>query len=231
VTYNIVAFVKYPTVLCGDFNCDLLQPNGTAQRRYLDFIRDTDLQQLVSQPTRLSKCADGKSTQTLIDLVLCNDPVFIHQCIVSDDAVADHQCVLTELKFACERKSQNSGIAVRNYNRINEDNFAVDLLLQPFDAIFVENDLDRKVDIFNSLFKAVLDKHCPKRPLISRRKPFWDKDLDFACRTRRKWFRAYKASLQTEDYIMHKLYDFYGKKLLKLKELDFIKLHLREAKR
>ena len=105
------------TLLLGDLNCDLLQPDHGDQngRALLDICDLFDLSCLVKSPTRITD-----RTPTLIDVILTNNRHrFLHTAVL-ELHLSDHKLVRTSMKFHPPR-SQPKFVTYRKMKDLNQE--------------------------------------------------------------------------------------------------------------
>ena len=142
-------------ILLGDLNCNLLG-NCPDSQALLDLCSTLNLFQLVEKPTRVTE-----TSQTLIDVILTTNKLFIDTCNVMSSTISDHCLVYLTLKLKAQR-TRASYITTRSYKNFDPDKFIEDLSHVPFHMVTFFEDPDDQVDTFlNSLFLNVLNEHAP----------------------------------------------------------------------
>ena len=143
--------VPHATCLVGDFNLPLvdfitMNATGAVGILFRDFVLECSLTQFVSAPTR---------DQSLLDLVLCNDPLLISRAVVGPSfGTSDHSSISFNANLVKEVvNSQN--IARYNFRKAN-----IDLLRALLQGInwSIEFSCCAHVDDFYSVFINVLFK-------------------------------------------------------------------------
>ena len=122
-------------ILLGDLNCNLLgnYPDGQA---LIDLCSTLNLFQLVEKPTRATE-----TSQTLIDVILTTNKLFIDTCDVMSSTISDHSLVYLTLKLKAQR-TRTSYITTRSYKNFDPDKFIEDLSHVPFHMVSFFEDLD-----------------------------------------------------------------------------------------
>ena len=147
-------------ILLGDLNCNLLGncPDGQA---LIDLCSTLNLFQLVEKPTGVTE-----TSQTLIDVILATNKLFIDTCDVMSSTISDHSLVYLTLKLKAQR-TRTSYITTRSYKNFDPE----DLSHVPFHMVSFFEDLDDQVDTFNSLFLDVLNEQAPIKRVKIKSKP------------------------------------------------------------
>ena len=143
-------------LIIGDINCDWSATQHDSSTKRLIFLSTLyNLHQLIAEPTRVTK-----TSSTLIDLILTNQPEHISCSGVIDLGLSDHSLIYAIRKHLTPRSKQTRK-EVHNYKRFNERDFIDDLSNVPWFIIsqFIDpNDCWR---VWHSLFCEVLDRHAP----------------------------------------------------------------------
>ena len=98
-------------VLLGDFNVNFLEVNKTAKRKLMRMANLHDLEQVISQPTRITA-----SSKTLIDLLLTNSCRRVVDSGVINLTISDHSLIFCVLKSGCP-KAAGKPIQYRSYKK------------------------------------------------------------------------------------------------------------------
>ena len=122
-------------ILLGDLNCNLLGncPDGQA---LIDLCSTLNLFQLVEKPTRVTE-----TSQTLIDVILTTNKLFIDTCDVMSSTISDHSLVYLTLKLKAQR-TRTLYITTRSYKNFDPDKFIENLSHVPFHMVSFFEDLD-----------------------------------------------------------------------------------------
>ena len=188
-------------ILLGNLNCNLLGncPDGQA---LIDLCSTLNLFQLIEKPTRVTE-----TPQTLIDVILTTNKLFIDTCDVVSSTISDHSLVYLTLKLKAQR-TRTSYITTRSYKNFDPDKFIEDLSHVPFHMVSFLEDLDDQVNTFNSLFLDVLNEHAPiKRVKIkSKLNVFITTEIRQLMKTRDNW---YKRARKTKDRLLGNVYKFF----------------------
>lgn len=151
-----------PTFCLGDFNINLLCPNGPGVRRYQTALSELNLYQLIRTPTHL------EPSETLIDHIITNTPDLDATVLPPTDAIADHLTVSVRVPF--RRPSRRPApFTTRSWRKANWDAVCLDLLYADWSSMYDASDVDNKVSCFLKVWWSVLDVHCPVKTITVRR--------------------------------------------------------------
>lgn len=133
-------------IFIGDFNCDLMHPEKPSMdgRDLLDLMDIYNLQSLIKSATRV-----GKTSETLLDIILTNNKNKMLLSGVVDVQISDHSLVYTVLRL-CAPRLRSRKICVRSYKNFNQEMFLNDLSKIPFRVKEVFDEVDDKVFLFLS---------------------------------------------------------------------------------
>ena len=128
-------------MITGDFNIDLLKPEGLMVKQYMDMLESFNLQQLVKLPTRVTS-----KSKTLIDHTITNMPSRItHTSVLPCPTISDH-----DAPYACVNirvtRFQPRFKMIRDEKRFNEKAFIDDFSTLPFSVVYSIDDPDDKLN-------------------------------------------------------------------------------------
>ena len=188
-------------ILLGDLNCNLLgnSPDGQA---LIDLCSTLNLFQVVEKHTRVTE-----TSQTLIDVILTTNKLFIDTCDVMSSTISDHSLVYLTLKLKAQR-TRTSYITTRSYKNFDPDKLIEDRSHVPIHMGSFFEDLDDQVDTFNNLFLDVLNEHAPiKRVKVkSKPNPFITPEIRQLMKTRDN---CYKCARKIKDHLLWNAYKFF----------------------
>lgn len=156
-------------ILLGDFNKNLLP--GTANNEWENFMLSLGLSQMISEPTRVTN-----SSSTLIDHIYTNYEENISSVSVCKLTISDHYAVFGNRKINVSiSKNSHQMITYRSFKNFDENAFVNDLHQIPWEVVDTFEDVNDMVQIWNSLFLEVVDKHAPvKHHRVKKyRQPDW----------------------------------------------------------
>ena len=157
-------------ICTGEFNVNFLNQNTTDCQFFCDILQSFGLVQLISNATRIN-C----NSNSLLDLILTN-----RQDLITDFGVApcdpihtDHEAVYC--RISCDKiKSPKKIIKFRNLKNAETSEFLMDLANLDWHDLYVCNNINTKVDIFNCKVLSQMDKHCPMITFVEGKpKPPW----------------------------------------------------------
>lgn len=149
--------------ILGDFNDDLLSKGNKVGK----IIKNSSLTQVIDTPTRITS-----STSTLLDLIITNTP----QCIASNNVVpqviADHDLISVTVKVSKPKRLPVTK-TFRQLTYYTNDIFSSLLLdnVYRLNDIFLTDDVDKQVFIFNEVFIHCLDMCAPMVTKVVKRPP------------------------------------------------------------
>ena len=210
--------------IAGDINIDALkQESNTTINDYFDMLHSFGFCNTIELPTRITE-----KSKTLIDHFYYNKSENeIYSSIILTD-ISDHFPVL-----ATEKKSksifQQDAIYIRNYNKLNLDNFRTDLKLvvNNLDKDFNMNGTDKtlnKFDLFMQELVNMLNKHVPLQKLSRqqqrlKQRPWITSGILKSIRFKNKLYKQICKS-KFKDQEMVNLYKQYRNKITHLKEIS-----------
>ena len=129
--------------------------------------------QLIYEPTRVTQ-----SSSTLIDVVLVSNPALVKSSGVSDITISDHFLVYAVLDLTMPKPAAIH-ITKRSFKNYHTETFAGDISRVPWDIVNFSESVDDKLDAFNDLFLARLNKHAPVKTIkvIHRSIPFITEEI------------------------------------------------------
>ena len=89
---------------------------------------------------------------------------------VQELTISDHYLVYASLDLKVPKQSKIS-ITTRTFKNYVAEEFAEDISRVPWDSLELLNSIDEKVEAFNDLFMACLDKHAPLKSFKVKNKP------------------------------------------------------------
>lgn len=201
VFFNIVPVCDH--VLCmGDINIDLLDLDDNGTKKFNSLIDDLNLQQLISEPTRLSL-----TKNSLLDIVICSKDTEIGSSGVEylNNLRTDHELVYCYLK---ETKNRFTPVykTFRDYSNFDYDKFVLDLCSLPLIDIVYINDIDEKIQHFNNLVLSLFDRHAPLRNIRCTKPnaPWLTQNIRFMINLKNEAKSRYLRTSDPLDYSRYK---------------------------
>ena len=189
---------EYENILViGDLNIDMSIPNND-KNHFLSELCDTfDMQNLVKVKT-----CDKSQNGTSIDVILTNKPKSFYRTIAIETGLSDHhKLIATFLRCQYQRLPPKT-IIYRSTKNLDNEKFLKDI-----ENIHVD-EINRFSDPFTgylTLYKSVVDRHCPikKKRIRGNEQPFMDKDLSKAIKDRSRIRNKYNKWKSRENYIAY----------------------------
>ena len=120
---------------------------------------------MIKEPTRITK-----DTETLIDIILSNNPSLISNVIVDSISIGDHELI------GCVRKMHNikyesKTVQSRDYKNYVPENLFAECQQIDWDTLYQCSDVNTAANIFTSTLKNIFDSHAPIRTKTVKGKP------------------------------------------------------------
>ena len=167
-----------PVFILGDFNDNLFLKGNKLSK----IIKSYKLTQIIDKPTRITP-----ASATLLDLVITNKPEMILSHDVVPQVVADHELVSINVDIS-KPKRKPVIRTLRHLGNYNQDKFCSLLRNSSPDMykIFLTDNVEQQVEIFNSVFIKCLDECAPTLTKVIRRPfaPWMTEDLRNAIQVR-----------------------------------------------
>ena len=193
----------------GDFNVDLLDHRSAMVVQYKIMLGCLNLHQHVQQPTRVTM-----KSSTLIDHVLSNVPGRVtYTSVLPYSTISDHDAPYVCMNVRVKRFRPRYKM-IRIEKEFEKQKFLQDFSELPFNLVYSVDDIDEKLDLFNSLITTCLDRHAPlKRIKVSRPPAPWLKSNDIhQLQDQRNRLRHEAHKTRSED-VLKKFRSFYQKAL------------------
>ena len=198
---NWAALTCQAVVIIGDLNLDRLRPDKAEGKLLLDLEEQQGLTCLIKEPTRVSTNKKG-TTQTLIDVILTNEPNIVKVSGVYNPELSDHSLVYAFMKDKLKEKFNSKVISFRSYKNLNTDDLNMQLSIAPWHVGEIFDDIDDKVGFFNSLMKGILDEQLPLKKMKVRQQdvPYMTVEWKQAIRAKRKAAKRYDKHKTKENW-------------------------------
>ncbi|CAH2000886.1 unnamed protein product [Acanthoscelides obtectus] len=157
-------------VIClGDVNINFLDTEAAPANYMLEMLDSTGIEQIVEE-------AITNTSATLIDVILCNDPLMIESKYVGGLDLTDHELISCKV-LQDRQKIEPLFYTYRSFRSLEMDKLHADLQNLPLIDICYLSNIDEKVNLFNHLILTLFDKHIPlKTSKITKPKAPWLKD-------------------------------------------------------
>ena len=194
--FEVVTTFSNDVICVGDFNNNLPKDGG----HFKDLLEVYGLKNLIKSPTRI-----GKTSSTLLDLILTNNTRRIFSSGVVDADISDHSLLYTILKTTAPRLRSRK-IQLRSLKNFDQDLFLRDLHNVTFHAMDVLYGIDDKQYVFESLYLDILNKHAPQKQAHIRGNqiPFMNEQWRKAIRHRNKLWKKFTHQRTDANYAEYK---------------------------
>lgn len=191
-------------LVMGDFNSDLMKTKAnnavSHQGKHLKrIIESVGLTNIITEPIRI-----GKSSETLLDLILVSNISKIQKAGTYDLAISDHKLIYTVVKLT-RNKELPEIRTVKNYKSVNKGEFKLALQNVPWWISNVFDDLDDVVNTWELLYKDVVNEFITERKVKLRKNSLPWVDLRIR-KLLNKRFKLLKIWQQTKSPEAHKKY-------------------------
>jgi hypothetical protein len=192
--------------LGGDFNLGDIdwetenlkpQPKDAREcRQLLDITRDSYLDQIVMEPTRITETCENT-----LDLFFTNNKTLIHKVEVVP-GMSDHESVFVESAIS-PRLRRTTPRKVNLYRKADFGKMREELRdkEQEFVEASRENDIQQAWEVFKNLLHDLMERHIPTKMLKGSKpsKPWVDKDVKRLVRRRNRCFKKQRRSKDPSD--------------------------------
>ncbi|CAH1970073.1 unnamed protein product [Acanthoscelides obtectus] len=167
-----VAMLREDKVIClGDVNINFLDTEAAPTNYMLEMLDSTGIEQIVEEATHITN-----TSATLIDVILCNDPLMIESKHVGGLDLTDHELISCKA-LQDRQKIEPLFYTYRSFRSLEMDKLHADLQNLPLIDICYLSNIDEKVNLFNHSILTLFDKHIPlKTSKITKPKAPWLKD-------------------------------------------------------
>ena len=148
---------KKHTIICGDFNCDLIKfENDNFAQQVIESTSQHGFLQVVSRPTRITQ-----DTATLIDHVYTNNLQNTISCNILTLDISDHLATSTTIaldsgkgsKIMLQKINSYENIEKRHFNVKNDIKFSNLMANEKFEEAMAFEDATEKFEKFHELYK------------------------------------------------------------------------------
>ena len=147
-------------MITGDFNLDLLCTFKSEVLQYCDILEQFNLTQIVNKPTRTTL-----NRASLIDhIILSNPTICKHTDVLPCPHISDHDGPYAILNVRVPRFQPRLKY-IRDEKHLNIEQYVSDISDLPFSLIYAFDDVETKLDIFNSLILDCINKHAPLKKI------------------------------------------------------------------
>ena len=165
VFYNIQSIILEmqnlysDVVLTGDFNVDMLNSSQYNVKFFNDnIIKPCSLVQVINEPTRVTE-----TSSTLLDLFLvCNQDVVKVAGATVLPGISDHSLIY--IAYSVKKPHfKPKFIKKRDYTFFSEQEYMRDSDVAPWENVYMVEDINDKVLIFENIINDLFNKHAPMK--------------------------------------------------------------------
>lgn len=185
--------ITHSIVVTGDFNIDTMH-GALPHTKLGNLLNDLSLIQLIDKPTRVTDCSES-----CIDLVIADTELPVVCADVIECALSDHFATSCFLDFSLPSDTPRR-VLVRDFKHLDDAAFDSDLARIDWGLMYLLENIDDKVNFFNTSITDLFDKHAPYILLqisaTRRSKPWFTDTLRLMRRSKINAFNRYKHSRQ-----------------------------------
>lgn len=223
--FRTVCLRNKSVFILGDFNDDLLLKGNSISKT----INNNNLTQVIDKATRTTS-----TSSTLLDLIITNKPDIILSHDVVPLVIADHDLVSVVINVRKPRK-RSVVKTFRDLKNYDKDTFCSVLLdnVPLMNDIFLTDDVDRQVYIFNDVFTKCLNMYAPiiTKAVKGRPAPWMSDEIRVAMQDRNELQKQLKVN--HDNYSLRERYKAAKnqvKTLIKSTTADHYRDRLKECK-
>ena len=171
---NAIAISKN-TILTGDFNADLLDPNKVATKQLKNILKSNGFIQHIKKPTRINHLSFRKS---LLDhFWTCNETIQVEKC-GTFYGISDHLGIYMNLKIKKEKEPPIK-IKFRDYKKFDAETFKKEvsetLKNSNFNTLMFEKNVNAATELIVQTLNDIADKHAPfvEKTIVPKSQPPW----------------------------------------------------------
>ncbi|CAB4033454.1 RNA-directed DNA polymerase from transposon BS, partial [Paramuricea clavata] len=164
-SYISALTLSHPIYILGDLNCNLLKTDNRDAKALNTFCHSYNLTQLINSPTRVTE-----GSKSLLDVIIVSETKQVQKAGVMESSISDHDLVYVALRLK-KARTKPVFITTRSFKHFNSQAFNNDVALAPWSIVDAFDDVEDKLQAFNSLFIDILDKHAPIKTFKIRGRP------------------------------------------------------------
>ena len=198
---NWVSLQGHAFVLLGDLNLDRLRPDKPEGKLLIDIEETHGLECLITQPKRIQSRA-GRTTKTLIDVILTNEAHLFIKSGIYDPGLSDHPIVYGFMQHKAA-KAKPRIIKFRTTKNFEEEKFQEHLNSAPWHVGEVFDCVEDQVCFTSTLLTDIVNEHMPFKQMRVRDQDVPHMTLEWkeAIRARRRVARLYRKTNATDDWV------------------------------
>ena len=200
---------KKVQIICGDFNIDLLNPNG--HQKTTDFIHtmySNCLFPVIIKPSRITI-----DTATLIDNIFTNkiDHEIVGGLLINDISYHLPVFAIFQNYFGIKTKQKTHTFDIMRHRTPRSiAALKVELGEQNWNEVFVNENLNNAYEAFLSTLISLYEKHCPLTKITRKHqcsnKPWITKGIEDACKKKNNLYKRYIKQRTKDAEIKYKSY-------------------------
>lgn len=164
---RLADFQPYDIICGGDINLNLLSLSDQNVSNFYDFIESLNLQQVIREPTRVTK-----TSEALLDVILIPTEETNFEAGNIDVGISDH--FLTYCNVINKKNKKANYFQSRNIKNINKELLSEFLQATPFQNIIYLQTVDEKVAALNNFLINIFDVLAPVVQFkLKKQKPPW----------------------------------------------------------
>ncbi|CAB4040195.1 Hypothetical predicted protein, partial [Paramuricea clavata] len=216
-SYISALTLSHPIYILGDLNCNLLKTDNRDAKALNTFCHSYNLTQLINSPTRVTE-----GSKSLLDVIIVSETKQVQKAGVMESSISDHDLVYVALRL---KKARTKPVFITGFKHFNSQAFNNDVALAPWSIIDAFDDVEDKLQAFNSLFIDILDKHAPIKTfkIRGRPNPCVTENIRELMKTRDRWRKRAKETNDPEAWIEYKNLKHKVRSEIRLAEREFIK--------
>ena len=198
---NWASLQGHAFVLLGDLNLDRFRPDKPEGKLLIDIEETHGLECMITEPTRIQTRA-GRTTKTLIDVILTNKAQLFVQSGIYEPGLSDHPLVYVLMQDKAAKVKPRI-IKFRSVKNFDEEKFQEHLNSAPWHVGEVFDSVEGRVGFISTLLTEIVNDHMPLKQMRVRDQdvPYMNSEWKEAIRARRRAARRYRRTNAPEDLI------------------------------
>ena len=198
---NWASMQGHALVLLGDLNLDRLRSDKPEGKLLIDTEETHGLECVITEPTRIQTRV-GKTTKTLIDVILTNEAHLFVQSGIYEPGLSDHPLVYGFMQDTAAKVKPRI-IKFRSVKNFDKEKFQEHLNSAPWHVGEVFDSVEDRVGFVSTLLTEIVNDHMPFKQMRVRDQdvPYMNSEWKEAIRARRRAARRYRRTNAPEDLI------------------------------
>lgn len=189
-------------VILGDVNIDMKSVDSNCSNALHNFCTSYSFSNVVKETT----CFKSRENESLIDVILVNNPKRFNECLVFDTGLSDyHKMISVSTKVTAPKKTHKR-IFYRSMKKFDEATFCEEVQRIPFHISYLFDDIDDVAWCYESLLTDVIESLAPlkTRTLKSDPVPFMNTALRKTIHRRNQYRNRYWKNKSQENWEMYR---------------------------